>query len=96
MTAAGNKLIKSAERTLAYARGEVQKGFIAHVPDDVDVKSIRNKLKLTQPEFSLRFGFDVRAVQDWEQKRRQPERAARILLTVIAREPEAVNRALSH
>jgi putative transcriptional regulator len=83
-------------RSAAYARGEVRDGFIAHVPADVDVKSIRHRLGLTQPEFSLRFGFDVRAVQDWEQNRRQPERAARVLLTVIAHEPEAVRRALAH
>jgi len=96
MSKAGSKLIKSANQALAYARGEIREGFIAHVPEDVDVKSIRLGLGLTQPEFSLRFGFDVRALQDWEQKRRQPERAARVLLTVIAHEPEAVSRALAH
>ncbi len=96
MSKAGSKLIKSANQALAYARGENSKGFIAHVPEDVDVKSIRLGLGLTQPEFSLRFGFDVRALQDWEQKRRQPERAARVLLTIIAHEPEAVSRALAH
>lgn len=95
MSKAGSKLIKSARQALAYARGETREGFIAHVPEKVDVKSIRKHLGLTQPEFSLRFGFDVRAVQDWEQNRRQPERAARVLLTVIAREPEAVSRALA-
>lgn len=96
MSKAGNKLLKSARKALAYARGETREGFVVHVPEDVDVKSIRTRLGLSQPEFSLRFGFDVRAVQDWEQKRRQPERAARILLTVIDHEPEAVIRALAH
>ena len=96
MSKAGNKLIKSANHALAYARGEISDGFNVNVPEEIDVKSIRNGLGLTQPEFSLRFGFDVRAVQDWEQKRRQPDRAARILLTVIAHEPEAVKRALAH
>ncbi len=96
MSKAGNKLIKSANQALAYARGEISDGFTVNVPEEIDVKSIRNGLGLTQPEFSLRFGFDVRAVQDWEQKRRQPDRAARILLTVIAYEPEAVTRALAH
>ncbi|ACD91060.1 MAG: transcriptional regulator [Chlorobium limicola] len=95
MSKAGSKLIKSAQQALAYARGEATEGFVAHVPDEVDVKAIRQSLGLTQPEFSLRFGFDVRAVQDWEQKRRQPDRAARVLLKVIAREPEAVQRALA-
>ncbi len=96
MSKAGNKLIKSANQALAYARAEISEGFNVNVPEEIDVKSIRNGLGLTQPEFSLRFGFDVRAVQDWEQKRRQPDRAARILLTVIAHEPEAVERALAH
>jgi putative transcriptional regulator len=96
MSKAGSKLIKSANQALAYARGEMEEGFAVHVPEEVDVKSIRLALGLTQPEFSLRFGFDVRAVQDWEQKRRQPERSARVLLTVIAHEPKAVDRALAH
>jgi len=95
MSKAGSKLIKSAQEALAYARGEITEGFVAHVPEEVDVKAIRLGLGLTQPEFSIRFGFDVRAVQEWEQKRRQPERSARILLQVIAREPEAVKRALA-
>jgi putative transcriptional regulator len=95
MSKAGSKLIKSAQQALAYARGEITEGFVAHVPEEVDVKAIRLGLGLTQPEFSIRFGFDVRAVQEWEQKRRKPERSARILLQVIAREPEAVKRALA-
>jgi hypothetical protein len=40
-------------------------------------------------------GLDVATVQAWEQGRRRPDRTARILLAVIAREPEAVRRALS-
>jgi putative transcriptional regulator len=95
MSKAGSKLIKSAQQALAYARGKATEGFVTHVPDEVDVKAIRQSLGLTQPEFSLRFGFDVRALQDWEQKRRQPDRAARVLLKVIACEPEAVQRALA-
>jgi len=65
MAKAGGKLIKSAQQALAYARSEATEGFVAHVPDEVDVKAIRQSLGLTQPEFFLRFGFDVRALQDW-------------------------------
>jgi putative transcriptional regulator len=61
----------------------------------VDVKAIRTRLNLSQDAFAHRFGFSVAAVRDWEQHRRQPEKAARILLLVIANDPEAVNRALS-
>ena len=80
MSNAGSKLIKSANQALAYARGEMSDGVTVHVPEEIDVKSIRKRLGLTQPEFSSRFGFDVRAVQDWEQKRRQPDRAALIIV----------------
>ena len=34
-------------------------------------------------------------LQDWEQGRRRPDRAARAYLTVIARHPEAVVEALA-
>ena len=38
--------------------------------------------------------LDVSASQDWEQGRRVPDRATRVLLTVIDLDPEAVVRAL--
>jgi len=93
---AGSKIIKSAKKARCYARGEACEGFVVHVPEEVDVKSIRKRKGLTQAEFSLRFGFDVRALQDWEQKHRSPERAARVLLTVIDHDSEAVSRAMAH
>lgn len=36
----------------------------------------------------------IQAVKDWEQKRRTPERATRILLSVIATNPRAIEKAL--
>ena len=40
MSKLGTRLIKSAKQARAYARGEVREGFVAHVPDDVDVLSL--------------------------------------------------------
>ena len=60
------------------------------------VVALRKRLKLSrQKKFADRFGLDVRAVQVWEQGRRVPDRAARVLLTVIDRDPESVVRALA-
>ena len=59
-----------------------------------DTKAIRNKLSLTQEEFANTFHLSLGAVRDWEQKRYQPDQAARTLLRVIAGNPEAVKRAL--
>ena len=69
-------------------------GFTAHVPANVDVRSIRAQAKHTQESFARTYGFSVSAVRDWEQGRRQPERAARILLAMIAEEPDTVQRVM--
>src|SRR5208337_4052935 len=94
MSKIGTRLIKAAKEARAIARGEITDGFLVHVPDDVDVRALRKRLGCSQSEFSRRFGFAIDAVQDWEQHRRTPDRTARVLLTVIAREPDAVSRAL--
>jgi putative transcriptional regulator len=82
------------EEAHAHARGADDGRVRVHVPDAVDVRAIRDGLELTQDQFAARFGFTLAAVRDWEQGRRQPERAARVLLLIIAREPDAVRRAL--
>lgn len=79
----------------AYAEGRTE-GSVTHEvsrPIDPDVAGIRKALKLSRPKFAERFGLDVRAIQDWEQGRRKPDRSARILLRVIARHPGVVEEA---
>ncbi|MCP3959439.1 MAG: helix-turn-helix domain-containing protein [bacterium] len=65
------------------------------VPALIDVRAIRLKRHLSQAAFAKRYGFALDAIQDWEQGRRPPNRYARLLLTVIDKEPEAVERALA-
>ena len=69
-------------------------GYKVNVPADVDVRSIRKRLKMTQASFSSTFGFSLDAVKHWEGGRRTPESSARAFLTVIARNPNAVIAAL--
>jgi putative transcriptional regulator len=69
-------------------------GYKVSVPAEVDVKSIRKRLKMTQSRFSDTFGFSLDAVKHWEGGRRTPESSARAFLTVIARNPGAVIEAL--
>lgn len=95
MSKAGDRILKGAHEALGHARGEATEGFVVHVPDEVDVKEIRRRLEMTQTEFAERYGFSVDAVRNWEQGRRRPEGPARMLLKVIEREPEAVDRALA-
>jgi putative transcriptional regulator len=94
MSKAGNRILAAAEEALAIAEGRLTTGFVVHVPEAVDVRALRGRLKLSQNAFARTFGVSKRTIQDWEQGRRQPEGAARVLLKVIEREPDAVRRAL--
>jgi putative transcriptional regulator len=58
------------------------------------VRAVREKLKLTQRQFAARFHLPLGTVRDWEQGKHHPDRAAQVLLTVIAKNPNAVARAL--
>ena len=58
------------------------------------VRALRKKLKLTQEEFAARFHLPLGTVRDWEQGAHRPDKAAQVLLTVIAKDPDAVARAL--
>jgi len=58
------------------------------------VRALRLKMNLTQEEFAARFGLPLGTVRDWEQGAHRPDRAAQVLLTVIASNPDAVIRAL--
>jgi len=78
----------------AFLAGE-QEGFKAYVPQEVDVKVIRNRLGMTQAKFSDTFGFSLDAIKHWEGGRRTPEAPARTLLTVIDKNPAAVVTALN-
>jgi putative transcriptional regulator len=95
MSKAGKRILAAAQEALDIASGKMTAGFVAHVPETVDVRGLRQRLKLSQDAFARTFGVSRRTIQDWEQGRRQPEGAARVLLKVIEREPDAVKRALA-
>ena len=70
------KLMTGLDEVDAFLAGE-RTNFKAHVPDEVDVKSIRSKLRMTQAGFSNTFGFSLDAIKHWEGGRRRPEAPAR-------------------
>lgn len=62
--------------------------------EEIDVCGIRKKYHMTQLEFATMFGFSLRTLQQWEQGRRQPQGASKVLLKVIDYAPEVVDKAL--
>lgn len=94
-SARGRRLIAGLDEVAAHLRGEDElAGYEVKVPEQADVPALRAQVGLSQARFARAFGLDVATVAAWEQGRRRPDRTARILLAVIAREPEAVRRAL--
>ena len=92
-TTFGADLIEGMKAVLAHQRGKIELEQVW--PKPIDVKSIRKQVKMSQAEFSRIYGISKRALQEWEQGGRQPDSAARAYLTVIAKEPEVVRRALA-
>jgi putative transcriptional regulator len=60
----------------------------------IDVRSLRQKLGLSQSQFAARFGFKPATVRNWEQGRTHPVGSSLILLAVIAHHPDAVQDVL--
>jgi len=93
MSAMFEDLMTGLDEVDAFLAGQTA-GYKVTVPAEVDVKSIRKGLKMTQSRFSDTFGFSLDAVKHWEGGRRTPESSARAFLTVIAKNPGAVIEAL--
>jgi putative transcriptional regulator len=93
MSAMFDDLMTGLDEVEAFLSGE-KAGYKVNLPADIDVKTIRQQLNMTQARFSEVFGFSLDAVKHWEGGRRTPEAAARAFLIVIARDPRAVLSAL--
>lgn len=87
------KLVKSVKQMGSIMRGE----DVPHrrtVLGTIDVKALRERIDLTQAEFSRMIGVSIKTLQNWEQGRREPEGPAKALLRVVEKEPQAVLNAL--
>ena len=83
------ELVASVREGGAILRGE-QSPARAFKVDGPNIKRLRAEYQLSQNEFAALLGVSVRTLQNWEQGRRAPEGAARVLLQVAAKHPEAV------
>lgn len=91
----GLDIIRGLEELRSHARGEVQlRTRVIQIPNAVDVRAMREESGLSRSQFAERYGFNPRTLQEWEQGRSTPDSAVRAYLTVIARNPRAVETAL--
>jgi putative transcriptional regulator len=91
----GEDVIRGLRNVLAHIRGD-QGDVRQHVVQVqvVDVEVARRKLRMSQDQLARVLCVSPATVRSWERGHRRPEGAARVLLRVIEREPDAVLRAL--
>jgi putative transcriptional regulator len=80
----GKRLLQAAAEARAIAYGATAAPRV-YVPPDVDVKSVRARLGMTQQEFANTFGFPLPLLRDWEQGKARPDASTRAYLSVITR-----------
>jgi putative transcriptional regulator len=90
----GDALIESLREAVAWKRGEIALEVVNVDPMPVEtIRAIRRKVARSAKEFERRFGIPAATVNNWEQGRRQPDPASRLLLKVIDADPDLVERA---
>lgn len=91
------RLLESVGQGGAILRGEMEPGRVFDFPETApaepeipDVTALRERFGLSRAKFAALLGISPRTLEGWEQRRRQPEGPARVLLRVAAKHPEAV------
>lgn len=87
-------LLQGIREAGAYLRGGKKTASRVDRIDPESVTAIRAKLRLSQNAFAAAFGISPATLRNWEQGRRQPTGAARMLLKVAAKHPKAVLEAV--
>lgn len=93
MSSSFSSIKQGLEEALEYSKGNASKAII-HEFTAVDVKDLRAKVGMSQNEFASAFGISVATLRHWERGDRTPQGPALVLLNVVAKEPQAVLKAL--
>ncbi|HAJ47793.1 MAG TPA: transcriptional regulator [Alphaproteobacteria bacterium] len=59
------------------------------------VRTLRRALGMTQEDFAQKFHIPLGTLRDWEQGRSVPDQPAKVLLRLIAHDPEGVMATLA-
>jgi putative transcriptional regulator len=89
----GAALLEGLREAAAWKRGEIALEVVNVDPMPAErIRAIRRKVARSAKEFERRFGIPAATISNWEQGRRKPDPAGRLLLKLIDAEPETVER----
>ncbi|MEY4530439.1 MAG: hypothetical protein RLZZ156_1160 [Deinococcota bacterium] len=80
-------LLESARQAVAIAEGNLEGRVTERA---LPVAEARAKLNLPRAEFARLLGVSPRTIENWEQNRRQPRGAAKVLIAVALNNPKAI------
>lgn len=93
MSEAFDSIRQGLTEAIEFAQGKPSKAIV-HEFEPIDIKAVRAQIGMTQAEFAAAFGISLGTLRHWERGDRTPRGPALVLLNVVAKEPEAVLRAL--
>ncbi len=89
----GLGLEEGLREALAWKRGELALETLNIDPMPVErIRAIRRKVAKSAKEFERRFGIPAATINNWEQGRRKPDPAGRLLLQTIEAAPDLVEK----
>ena len=84
------ELLESVKQAVAIEQGEMKPSRSFRISPRNEVTRVRAKLGLSQNKFAALLGISSSTLKNWEQGRRHPTGAAKVLLKVANRHPRLV------
>ena len=90
-----DELVQSVKEMKEIQAGRLKPSRVTRAADLVhadtpNVAGLRARFKLSQAKFAALLGISIDTLQNWEQKRRQPDGPAKVLLRIAGTHPEAL------
>jgi putative transcriptional regulator len=84
------ELLESVKQAAAIERGDMKPSRVFVVNKANEVTNVRAKLGLSQNKFAALLGISSATLKNWEQGRRQPTGAAKVLLKIAKVHPKII------
>ncbi|UVC07571.1 transcriptional regulator [Rhizobium sp. TH2] len=89
-----NGILEGLKEAIEWKRGTLALETVNFDPMPASkIKEIRKRYAKSTKAFEKRFGIPASTMNNWEQGRRKPDPAARLLLRIIEQSPEAAEKA---
>ena len=88
-----DELLESVKQAAAIERGTMKPSRVFFVNKKNEVTNVRARLGLSQSKFAALLGISSATLKNWEQGRRQPSGAARVLLKIAKQHPRIILKA---